>query len=255
MCTYCSALWLVPPITMVLILTARSSPHKGRICFPCSGAVVERAGWGMLRHHQTPRPSLARCAAQDKGGPGEGQRHMCELWLQPHHLLTVLHPAAGKGRKSAPCSGRARLDTASSCPCTQHMPCWYPNLGDGAASALHSASTADPSPQARSDTNRHCHDGGEIKRVGEAQFPPTSASFSPTLKAREPACPQDLSLTCPTNMELLQSQLPQLRAWAASCGHVRLELAVTSCSGGRVPWPRTTQGEEKCYHHPPRASC
>lgn len=123
---------------------------------------------------------------------------MCELWLQPRHLRTVLHPAAGKGRKSAPCSGRARLDTASSCPCTQHMPCWYPNLGDGAASVLHSASTADPSPQASSDTNRHCHDGGEIKRVGEAQFPLTSASVSPTLKAHEPACPQELSLTRPT---------------------------------------------------------
>lgn len=36
-------------------------------------------------------------------------------------------------------------------------------------------------------------------------------------------------------MELLQRQLPQLGAWAASCRHVGLELAVASCLGGRAP--------------------
>lgn len=47
MCTHCSALQLVPPIAMVLILTTRSSPQKSVIYW----AVVARSGWGKPRCH------------------------------------------------------------------------------------------------------------------------------------------------------------------------------------------------------------
>lgn len=46
-------------------------------------------------------------------------------------------------------------------------------------------------------------------------------------------------------MEILQRQPLQLRAWAASCGHVGLEVAVENCWGGRVPCHALHRGRKR----------
>lgn len=45
-CPPCFALWPVPHVKMILILTAGSSPQKGRFAFPALGLLWQEQGGG-----------------------------------------------------------------------------------------------------------------------------------------------------------------------------------------------------------------
>lgn len=185
MCTHCSALWLLPPIKMVLILTARSSPQKHGICFLCSATVVARAGWGKLRHRRSPRPALACFAAMWLGrGAATCGSCGCSLILSRQSCILPQGRAANPASPLSPlanCSLRGLGERGWVLP-HPALPCRYPNLGDGAASGLHGASTGDPSPQVSGDTKRHCNDEGGIKWVREVPLPLMGPFFWPTQK-------------------------------------------------------------------------
>lgn len=188
--THCFARWPVPPIKMVLILTARSSPQKGGICFPCSGAVAARAGWGKLRQHRAPRPAPSRCAAPDKGWLGRGAvtcgSCSCSLVLSRQSCILPRGRAANPAPALSAWANHSLRALGERGWILPHpaVPRRYPNVGIGAASGLHSASRGDHSPlhRASGDTKRCCNDHGGIKCVGKAQLPPMGASFRPMLK-------------------------------------------------------------------------